>query len=72
MQKYDSTVTQNGEVMFDIGVNQGCPFSPTSLGVYNDELETYLDKIDGDSLCLFSIVVAIFLYVDDVVVLSKS
>ena len=39
---------------------------------YIDELETYLDKIDGDSPCLFDTVVAILLHVDDIVMLSKS
>ena len=43
------------------------------FGLYIDEVETYLDEIDGDSLCLFNIVVVNFLYVDDdVVLLSKS
>ena len=62
----------HGEVMSDIGVNQGCPLSPTLFVLYIDELETYLDEIDGDSLCLFYTVVAILLSADDVVMLSKS
>ena len=61
-----------GEVMSDIGVKQGCPLSPTLFGLYIDELETYLDEIDEDSLSLFNTVVAILLYVDDVVLLSRS
>ena len=55
--------------MFDIGAKQGCP-SPTLFGLYIDELETNLDGIDGDSPCLFHIVVAILLYVDNVVLLG--
>ena len=34
--------------------------------LYIVEVETYLDEIDGDSPCLFNIVVVILLYVDDV------
>ena len=56
----------HGEVMSDIGVKQGCSLSPTMFSLYIDVLETYLKKIDEDSPCLFDIVVAILLYVDDV------
>ena len=58
-----------GEAMSKIGVKQGCSLSPTLLGLHIDELETYLDKINRDSLCLFSMVVAILLFVDNVVLL---
>ena len=59
------------KVMFDI-VKQGCPSSPTLVGLYIDELETHLNEIDRDYLCLFNIMVAILLYADDVALLSKS
>lgn len=42
------------------------------FGLYIDELETYLDEIGKNSPHLFNIVVAILLYVDDVVLLLKS
>ena len=42
-----------GEVMSDINVKQVCSLSLTLFSLYIDELGTYLDKIDGDSLCLF-------------------
>jgi hypothetical protein len=61
----------HGEVIFNIGVKQRCPLSPTLFGLYIDELETCLDKIDKDFLCLFNMVVVILLYVDDVVMLFK-
>ena len=38
---------------------------------YIHKLKTYLDEIDRDSLCLFNTMVAILLYVDDVVLLSR-
>ena len=58
--------------MSDIGVKQGCPLYPTLLCLYIDELETYLDKINGDSLCLFNIAVVILLYANNVVPLSRA
>jgi hypothetical protein len=49
--------------MSNIGAKQGCPLSPTLVGLYIDELETNLKEINMVSLCLFCIVVVIFLYV---------
>jgi hypothetical protein len=63
---------RSDEVISDIDVKQGCHLSPTLFGLYVNELETYLDKIEGDSPCLFNTVVVILLYVDDVVLLSRS
>ena len=62
----------HSEVIFNIGVRQRCPLSPTLFGLYIDKLERYLEEIDTDSPCLFNMVIAILLYVDDVVMLSKS
>ena len=50
--------------MSDIGLKQGCHLSPTLFVLYIDELETYLDKFDGVSLCLFNIVVVILLSIE--------
>ena len=61
-----------GEVMFDIDVKQRCPLSPILFNLYIDELETYLDEINGDFPCLFNTMVVILLYVDHVVLLSRS
>lgn len=51
--------------MFEIGVKQGSPLSPTLIILYNDELETYLDRINMDFPCLYNTFFAIALYVDD-------
>lgn len=61
-----------GGIVSDICVKARCPLPPTLFGLCIDELETYLDEIDRGSLCLFSIVVAIILYSDDVVMLLES
>lgn len=58
--------------MFDNDVLQGCPLSPALFTLYIDELETCLDKIDGDPSCLVNTVFAILLLCDNVVLLSKS
>jgi hypothetical protein len=62
----------HGEVPSDIGVKEGCPLSSTLFSLYINELETYLDKINGEFSCLFNIVVAILLDVDDVVLFTSS
>ena len=58
--------------MSDIGIKQECPLSTTLFDLHIDELETYLDEIDKDSLCLLNTVVVIILYANDVVLLFKS
>ena len=58
--------------MFDNGVNKRCSPSPTLFTLYINELETCLDKINGDSPCSFNTMVTILLYDDNVVLLSKS
>ena len=55
------------DVMFDNNVP-----SPPQCGLYIDDFETYLDKIDGDSPCLFNMVVDNLLNADDVFLLSRS
>ena len=45
------------------------PF-PHIVGLYIDELEAYLDETNKDLLCLFNTTIVIFLYIDDVVILS--
>jgi hypothetical protein len=62
----------HGKIMSNIGVKQGLPPYPTLFGMYIDELEKYLDEIDGDSPCLFDMVVIILLYANDVDLLLMS
>ena len=62
----------HGEVMSDIGVTQGCPLCPTLFDVYIGELKTYLNKSNMGSLCLFNTMVAILLYVVDVLFYSLN
>ena len=57
--------------MFDIDITQGCPLSRTLFGLYIDVLETYLDKIERDSLYLFATVATTLLHDDDVAFRSK-
>ena len=45
---------------------------PPLFDLYTDEFEIYLDEINGDSMCLFNTMVTIPLYVDNVVLLSRS
>ena len=77
MYTYSLHKTQiNGDtydgVISNIGVKQGCPFPPTLCGLYIDELETYLDEINGVFMFLFNTMFAILLFNDNVVMLSKS
>lgn len=57
----------HGEGMSKINAQQGCPSR-----YHIDKLETYLEEINMYSSCLCNILVVVILYVDDVVVLSKS
>ena len=57
--------------MSDVGIKQVCPLSPALFRLYIDELEPYLDMIDMGSSCVFSIMIVILLYANDVVLLSK-
>lgn len=70
--KNSKQMMTSGEVMCDSGIKQGCSLSPTLFGLYIDELETYLDSNNGNPPCLFNIMVATLLYVDVVVLLSRS
>ena len=57
--------------MSNISVKQGCLLSPTLFRLKIDELETCLDEIEKDSMCLFNTMVVILLYAHNVVLLSR-
>lgn len=56
----------------DIGVKQGCPLSPTLFGLYIDKLETWLNMSEGEGVHLADYVVKLLLYVDDLILISKT
>jgi len=56
-----------------IGVKQGCPLSPLLFGLYIDALESRIATLAGDDgPDLVGIAVKLLLYVDDLVLMSKS
>ena len=59
--------------MSDIDVKQGWPPLPQNirLVLYIEELETFLDKFNMESLYLFNTMVVIRFYVDNNVLLSR-
>jgi hypothetical protein len=56
----------------DIGVKQGCPLSPIFLGLYIDKLEAWLRRTDGEGVHLVRYVVKLLLYMDDLILISKT
>lgn len=61
-------------ILSTIGVKQVCPLSPTSFGLYIDELESFiLETINPELGCLLhDNRVSILPFVDDIVLLSHS
>ena len=55
-----------------MGVKQGCPMSPTLLGLYVNQLETYLQHHVQDAPELQGHKVSMLLYADDNVRMSRS
>ena len=55
-----------------IGVKQGCPLSPTLFELYIDEVANYIARSGGDGIDLTGIQVHIMLYVDGIILISKS
>ena len=71
MQKYESTVTHMAKWCLTFVLSKNVIFPPHLFGMYIDELENYVDEIDGDFVCTFDMVVTILLYANNVVSLSK-
>ncbi|MCO5608774.1 hypothetical protein L7F22_062990 [Adiantum nelumboides] len=55
-----------------IGVKQGCPLSPTLLGLYIDEIVDFIQHRGGDGVEIGGTTVHILLYADDIVLVAES
>jgi hypothetical protein len=60
------------EINCNIGVNQGCSLSPTLFDIYINKLEDCLEDARCVGPTLVSIVILLLLYVDDIVLTTKS
>ncbi|KAH9312316.1 hypothetical protein KI387_027351 [Taxus chinensis] len=56
----------------DIGFKQGCPLSPTLLGLYIDQLEELLNMEGGEGIWLGEYVIRLLLYADDLILIATS
>ncbi|MCO5614740.1 hypothetical protein L7F22_069024 [Adiantum nelumboides] len=55
-----------------IGVKQGCPLSPTLLGIYIDEFVDFIQHRGGDKVEIGGTTVHILLYADGIVLVAES
>ena len=60
------------EISSTIGVKQGCPLSPTLVGLYIDDIFEFIDRGGGGGASLQGLLVALMLYADDVVLMADS
>ena len=55
-----------------IEVKQDCPFSPTLVGLYIDEITSFIDHFGGKGSLLANLMIEILLYANDIILLSSS
>ena len=74
----DSTAVRSSQSISAIfrclmGVKQGCPLSPTLVGLYVDGLEKHLLNMpDIDAPTLMGVMVPLLLHADDLILMSES
>jgi hypothetical protein len=72
ISKFKNTEGWSKEINYNIGANQGCPFSPTLFGIYIDKLEDFLEEVGCVGPTLIGIVINLILYVDDIILIARS
>jgi len=70
--KFKSTEGWSKDINCNIVVKQGCPLSPTLFDIYINKLEICLEEASCTRMTLVGIVVILLLYVDDIVLLTRS
>jgi hypothetical protein len=60
------------EINYNIGVNQRCPLFPTLFCIYIDKLEACLEVAGCVGPTLSSIVIILFFYADDIVLMERN
>ena len=59
------------DIKCNIGVEQGCPLSPTISNIYIDNLKDCLEEICCVGTTLVGIIITLLLYVDDIVPMAR-
>ena len=60
------------DIKCNLGVNKGCPLSPTLFCIYINKLEECLEFAGCKGTKLAGVLITLLLYADDIVLLAKS